>query len=154
MGKSTLVARLNKELKKHSLPPGRVVLERPALIVGGHVRAPLDFAFGHGDQSVQITQAWSFQRGTVDEVATEVKAWGYALRRVQDGDNARIQGRHTSLVLGDKVPVEVLLAEPRTPHQQEVFEEAVEVFEELGVVRYGEDDAPSLVNHVAELMAA
>lgn len=154
VGKSTLVARLNKELRRRPLPPGQIILERPALVVGGHLRAPLDFAFGRDNRPVQITQAWSFQRGTVDEVATEVKAWADALRRAQDGYKARIEGRDTSLFLGKEVPVEVLLAEPRTAHQREVFEEAVEVFDAFGVTRYGEDDAPKLVHHVAELMAA
>jgi hypothetical protein len=64
VGKSTLVARLNKELKKQKLHPRQIILERPALVVGGHLRTPLDFAFGHDDRPVQITQAWSFQRGT------------------------------------------------------------------------------------------
>jgi hypothetical protein len=153
VSKSTLLTRLNRELKNQYLPPGQTTLERPALMVG-HLRAPLDFAFGHDDHAVQITQAWSFQTGTVDDITTEGKAWGYVLQRLQDGYKAHIEGHAKSIGLDGDVPVEVLLAGPRTAHQQEVFEEAAEVFDALGVTCYGEDDAPELVHHVAELMTA
>src|ERR1700757_3924835 len=96
--------------------PDSQIIERPSLIVGEHVKTQLDFVFGRHDHPVQITQAWSFQKGTIEDVATEVKAWGYALARVQEGrSKARIEGAEASLAIADKVPVEELLGARRPP---------------------------------------
>jgi hypothetical protein len=103
---------------------------------------------------VQLTQAWSFQKETVDDVATDVKAWGYALERLREGGLSRLQGAEKSMTLSSEIPIDVIIAAPVTARQQEVFEEAQEVFSALKVTTYREEQAATLVDCVADLLAA
>jgi hypothetical protein len=151
VSKSRLIARVRSELRSH-IPAERVV-ERPVLTVGGHITAQVDYAFG-ADHAVQLTQAWSFQKETVDDVARDVKAWGYALERLRHGDRSRLEGEARSLYLSENVPIDVIFAVPTTRHQQDVFEEATEVFEALKVTTYNENEAARLVSNVVNLLAA
>jgi hypothetical protein len=151
VSKSKLLARVRSQLRKQILPTQ--VLERPTLAVGSHITANVDYAFGT-DHAVQLTQAWSFQKETVDDVATDVKAWGYALERLREGGISRLQGAEKSMTLSSEVPIDVIIAVPVTARQQEVFEEAQEVFSALKVTTYSEEQAATLVDCVAELLAA
>lgn len=69
----TLLAPLRKAYR------GRVdalsVREKPEIHVGGHLRRNVGFAV-RAESAIQIAQAWSFQKGSVEDVATEVKSWG------------------------------------------------------------------------------
>jgi hypothetical protein len=146
-----LLARIKNQVRQ-SIPDDKVV-ERPFLTVGGHITTQLDIAFG-ADQAVQLTQAWSFQKGTVDEVATDVKAWGYVLEKVRNGAVSRLVGRSRALPLPDNVEVGVVIAAPTTPQQQEVYDEAAEVFTLLKAHIYSQDESEGLVSDVARLLDA
>jgi hypothetical protein len=149
--KNRLLARLKKQVR-HSISDDNFV-ERPFLTVGGHITTQLDIAFG-ADHAVQLTQAWSFQKGTVEDVATDVKAWGYVLEKVRNGALSRLVGRSRALSLPDNVAVGVVIAEPTTPQQQEVYEEAAEVFTLLKAHVYSQDESEGLVSDVARLLDA
>jgi hypothetical protein len=147
--KNRLLSRIRDHVRQ-AIPDDRVLVEHPFLTVGGHITTQLDMVFGL-DRAVQITQAWSFQRGTVDDVAKEVKAWGYVLERLRNGEKTSLTGNR-QLPLADKVPIGVLIAEPTTPQQQDVFDEATEVFQSLDATVYGQDDAARLVSNVSQLL--
>jgi Protein of unknown function (DUF3037) len=149
--KLKLVSRLRKQLRASIAD--EYIVERPRLTVGDHVTAQIDFAFG-ADRAVQLTQAWTFQKDTVDDVARDVKAWGYAVRRLRDGDPCRLNATDRSLLLGDEVPIEVVLAAPITAHQQDVYEEASEIFAELDAKVYTDENATPVVEHITKLLAA
>jgi hypothetical protein len=152
VSKSKLLARIRSQLKTRM--ESAQVLERPILTVGdSHITAQLDYAFGT-NQAVQLTQAWSFQKETVEDVATDVKAWGYALERLRNGGISRLHGGDRLLIISGEVPIGVIVAPPTTHRQHEVFEEAREVFEALKVSTYGEDQAPALADDIAGLLAA
>jgi len=103
------------------------------IYVGGHVHAPVDFAIANGT-AIQLTQGWSFQKASVDEVSTQVKAWGYALRLLRDGEDARVIGPDERLAsVFHDVDLQAVIASPRTPQQVAVYEEANQVFTELDV---------------------
>lgn len=150
--KLKLLSRFRKELRAAKIPDTHFV-ERPRLTVGDHVTAQIDFAFG-ADRAVQLTQAWTFQKDTVDDVARDVKAWGYAVQRLRDGDPCRLDSTNRSLALGDKVAIDVVLAAPITTHQRDVYEEATEIFQELDANVYKDEDTAPLVDHVTKLLAA
>lgn len=151
ISKATLLASLRHAYR--SRIERSLVLEKPEVYVGSHLRTNLDFAVGAG-KAVQICQAWSFQKGSVDDVSTEVKSWGYALGRLRDGEQARVISRTGSIVpVQADVEIDVLFAEPQTPRQQEVYEEAREVFDGLGVTTFKDSDAERLGDRAADLVA-
>jgi Protein of unknown function (DUF3037) len=149
--KNRLLTRIKNQVRQAI--PNEKVAERPFLTVGGHITTQLDIAFG-ADRAVQLTQAFSFQKGTVDEVATDVKAWGYVLEKVRNGAPSRLMSRSGLLSLGVDVDLGVVIAEPTTPQQTEIFEEASEVFKLLEAHVYTQDEAEGLVADVAELLSA
>lgn len=125
---------------------------RVEVYAGGHVHTPVDFAIANGT-TVQLTQGWSFQRGSVDEVSTQVKAWGYALRLLRDGEDARVVGSDERLTTVSRdVDIQVVVASPRTREQGAVFEEAQQVFTELGVSVHELDDVDAVGARAASLL--
>jgi hypothetical protein len=76
-----------------------------------------------------------------------------APRQDQNGDKSSLTGKRR-LSLTDKVPIGVLIAEPTTPQQQDVFDEATEVFHSLEATVYGQDDAHRLASNVSHLLGA
>ncbi len=82
VSKATLLASLRRAYKAR-IEQG-LVAEKPEAVVGDHLRTQFDFEIGSPARAVQISQAWSFQKGSVEQVSTEVKSWGYALARLRD----------------------------------------------------------------------
>jgi hypothetical protein len=112
--------------------PASLWLPKAEIYVGNSVHALLDFAIGNG-QIVQLSQAWSFQRASVTELSTEVKSWGYALSRLRLGDGARLVGQEGRLsAIRKDVAIDVLCAPPATTLQEQTFEEARQVFNDIG----------------------
>lgn len=100
--------------------------------VGEKVHSPIDFAIANG-RVVQLTQAWSFCLGQVDDVPMKVKAWGYALKELRGGVDSRVVdsiGRVSSI--DSNVDLQVLVAPPETSDQAVAFEEAEQVFADVG----------------------
>ncbi|MDN3351609.1 DUF3037 domain-containing protein [Actinomadura sp. DC4] len=152
MTKTRVLAELRDVYRNASI--GRQFLrEKPELYVGGHVHTLIDFAIGNG-RIVQLTQGWSFQRTTPDEISTEVKAWGYALGRLRAGtDDARIvdaQSRACGIDRG--VDLEVVVASPKTNAQQRVYEEAQQVFGQVGAQVNTVENAEVVGTRAAELL--
>lgn len=128
------------------------VRPRVEVYVGDRVHSPVDFAVTNRTV-VQLTQAWSFQKATVSEVSTQVKAWGYALRRVRDGDEARVlNGNHKAAAVPENVSIDVVVAEPKTSEQEDVFGEALQVFSNLDASVRGLDDVHEVGERAAALL--
>jgi hypothetical protein len=83
-----------------------------------------------------------------------VKAWGYALGRLRAGtDDARIvdaQSRASSIDRG--VDLEVVVASPKTSAQQQVYEEAQQVFGQVGAQVNTVENAEVVGTRAAELL--
>jgi Protein of unknown function (DUF3037) len=152
--KHQLMSKLREEFRRHSVA-AEYIVERSVLTTGGgHITFPIDFAFG-ANQAVQLTQVWSFQKDSVEEVARDVKAWGYALERLREGDPSRLNApKDKSLSLVGDVPIEVVFSAPITTPQSDVFAEATEVFTKLDATVYSDNEAPIVAEHVAKLLAA
>jgi hypothetical protein len=150
IGKHRLVAWIRRFMSEAI--SDSLIIERPRLTVGEHVTTTIDFAFG-SDRAVALTQAWSFQKEGIEDLSKDVKAWAYAMERVRNGEGARLVGNERSLALKENVPIEVVFAPPLTPQQQEVFEEAKDVFNSLDANIYGQD-YERLAEDVHKLVAA
>lgn len=151
--KHALLAALRRAYRNHV--ESGYVTEKPEAYVAGHLRTNLDFAVASEERTLQIAQAWTFQKGSVEDVSTEVKSWGYALGRLRDGEEARLITRSGAAVpIKSDVEIDVLLARPQTTHQQDVFEEAKEVFIDLGANVFEQSQADSVGDRAAELVAA
>jgi hypothetical protein len=122
------------------------------LHVGEHVHAQIDFAIGNGS-TVQLAQGWSFQRTELQELSTQVKAWGYALLRLRDGEQARViaSDGHLSTISQD-VDLEVVIAPPITSEQRSAYDEAEQVFTELDVRLLELNDADAVGRRASELL--
>lgn len=119
---------------------------------GDHVHASVDFAIVNGT-TVQLTQGWSFQKVGVDEVSMQVKAWGYALRLLRDGEDARVvDSNERFTTVSRDVDVQVIVASPKTRNQEIIFEEAQQVFTELDVSVHDLDDVDEIGARAAELL--
>lgn len=121
------------------------VRPRVELFVGDRVHTLVDFAVASNGSAVQLSQAWSFQGKEV--VTEQVKAWGYAIGRLRQGEHARILDT-ASVEAWDrgvdpKVNVEVVVAAPTTREQEDAYDEASQVFRQLeaSVHRIDEVDA-------------
>ncbi|GAA2471263.1 hypothetical protein Ahu01nite_079190 [Winogradskya humida] len=125
---------------------------RAEVHVGRHVTSRVDFAIGNG-KIVQLTQGWSFQRATVEDLSTQIKAWAYAIGRLRNAEESRVispDGKVSTIEAG--VEVEAVIAKPTNPTQVEVFEEASQVFDELQIKVRDFDDAAKVGQRAAELL--
>ena len=89
----------------------------------------------------------------MDEVSRQVKAWGYTLRLIRDGEDARVVGSDERLtpVLRD-VDIQVVVASPRTREQAIVFNEAQQVFTELHIAVHDLEDVAAVGTRAAQLI--
>jgi len=124
------------------------------VVVGDHVHTSIDFAIANG-ATLQLSQAWSFQRAGIDEIGLQVKAWGYALSQLRVGTESRVIDASGALsTISRDVDLEVVVAEPVTPEQTRVYQEAVQVFKDLEVEVHSVDQAAVVGRKAAELVSA
>jgi Protein of unknown function (DUF3037) len=129
-------------------------LQFGAEIVVGSLRAPIDVAVANGSVH-QLTQAWSFQRESVSEVSTQVKAWGYAISRlVEHGERARLETRATAspIDVPRTVDIQIAVAQPRSDEQESAYEEARQVFAELHASVHTLEGIEQIGTRAAELI--
>lgn len=151
--KNKVLTALGNSYRNAEIAP-QLIRKGVEVFVGDRVNTPMDFAIANGSV-FQLCQAWSFQRLSIDDLAINVKAWGYALRGLRDGLEARVMGAHDSLMKVDKdVELAVVFAKPETQNQNEVFEEAEQVFKELGVHAYAFEQVDQVAERAKELVAS
>ncbi|AQZ60226.1 unnamed protein product [[Actinomadura] parvosata subsp. kistnae] len=129
----------------------RLVRAKVQLHVGAKLQSAMDFAIANG-RVVQLTQTWSFRLAQVDEVPDRVKSWGYALGRFRDGEDARVVDAlgNVSRIARD-VDLEVVIAPPETPEETKAYEEAEQVFKNLGAEIHSSEDVAAISTKAAEL---
>ncbi|MBC6462125.1 DUF3037 domain-containing protein [Actinomadura sp. HBU206391] len=132
-----------------------LVRPRVQVFVGGHVHTSVDFAVTGGDRVVQLAQGWSFQRTDLEELSVQVKAWGYVIDGLREGESARvIDSEDRSIPISRDVDVEIAFAQPRTSEQSEAFEEASEIFSRLGGHASELDDVDMVAERAVKLLYA
>ncbi|GAA2204015.1 hypothetical protein GCM10009850_001350 [Nonomuraea monospora] len=128
-----------------------LVRTKVQLHVGAKLQSSMDFAIANG-RVLQLTQTWSFRLTQVDEVPDRVKSWGYAIGRFRDGEEARVVDAlgNVSLITPD-VDLEVVIAPPETPAETKAYEEAEQVFENLGAKVHSSQEVGAVSAKAAEL---
>jgi hypothetical protein len=130
-----------------------LIHQRVDFLVGEHVGSRVDFAIANGS-TVQLTQGWSFQVSGIETVSTQVKSWGYAMSRLRNGDGARVVDLDSRIFdVPEGVDLQVVVVEPATPEQQRAYEEAQQVFEDLGVQVHDIGGVEAVARRAAGLLA-
>lgn len=148
--KHAVLAEVREAYRAADLSPG-TLWPRSDIFVGANLHAAIDFAVANG-RPVQLTQAWSFQRNGVGEVATQVKAWAYAIGRLRDGEPARLMVDDRVSDIPSNIDLQVVVAPPKTSDQGRVYEEAAQVFDELGASVTDFSDARGVGARALQLM--
>ncbi|MEV7014049.1 DUF3037 domain-containing protein [Streptosporangium sp. NPDC051022] len=144
INKGTLTRSLLQAYRQTDINPS-LLHQGSRVFVGDRLNYKADFAIANG-HTIQLTQAWSFRLSRVRLVSTEVKAWGYALERLRQGEEAHIVDSTNQPVstIDSNVDLQVVIAPPETAAQQEVFEEAQEVFTSLDAQVHSLDDVEAI----------
>lgn len=130
-----------------------MIRQRADIYVGANLHSPVDFAIANG-AAVQLTQAWSFQVNGVAEITTQVKSWAYALRRILDGETARVISDSQVSTIAPDVDLQIVVAPPKTAEQTEAFEEASQVFEEIRATVNDTKSAQNVADRAVELISS
>lgn len=151
VNKHLLTSRLREAYRSAKIAD-HLIRPRAEVFVGEHVHSLVDFAIANGT-AVQLTQAWSFRRAQIDTLSTEVKAWGYALERLRRGENARVVDVNDQISkISKNVDLQVVVAPPVTAEQMDAFEEAQQVFSNLGAGVHSLEDVGAVVSRAVDLV--
>lgn len=150
--KGALTKKLRDVYRNVDIDPS-LVRRSPSVFVGSHINYTVDFAIANG-HAVQLTQAWSFRSSGLDRVSIQVKAWGYALERLRQGEEARVvdeANNHVSTI-NRNVDLQVVIASPETEEQNIVYEEAQEVFDRLSAEVHPLEEAEAVGTRAVALL--
>jgi len=149
--KHRVIRDLRLAYERTQIQPGQL-RRKVDLFVGEHVHTSVDYAIANG-VAVQLTQGWSFQGVHVDSVSEQVKAWAYALRQLRDGLESRVLGAENWVRPVDPtVDIEVVVTLPTGVAQRSAYDEAHEVFVQLGASVRQLQDVDVVARNAAELL--
>lgn len=117
-----------------------------------HHREKVDFAVTDG-RVVQLTHTWSFQVANQEDLAEQVKAWGWTIRDAREHGGEIIMPRETALEVREGVDVQVVYVQPRPEDQAAAWEDALNVFEALDVPHVPLADAYHVGQTARELLS-
>jgi Protein of unknown function (DUF3037) len=110
----------------------------------GRQQTRFEFAIGRS-RIAQLSHVWSFRRSTVADLAQEIQAASYAIKRLREHggylENPN-RSKQPDLLLPPGVPVRVLYVPPESSQQRDVFGNAEDAWPDLGIRPYplGEED--------------
>jgi hypothetical protein len=129
--KHVALAAVRAVYRKYSVQKGVYLRERVALQTAHH-RERLDFAVTDG-RTLQLTHTWSFQVPDQEQLAEQVKAWGWTVGEVRQGGGTvtLIDGSHFEVA--KDVDVEVVYVPPAPGQDAPAMVDALNVFKALGI---------------------
>jgi hypothetical protein len=127
--------------------------ERATLQTKHHHRERVDFAVTNG-RVVQLTHTWSFQVADQDELAEQIKAWGWTIRDAWESGGALLVPDATELEVDEGVDVEVVYVQPRRGERSPAWEDAQHVFEVLNARYVPLEKAAEVGRKAHELLAS
>ncbi|MEU8200381.1 DUF3037 domain-containing protein [Streptosporangium sp. NPDC049046] len=134
--------------------PGSLLKPKCRIYIGDRLNSLIDIAVANGS-AIQLTQAWSFQISSIDDLSTRVKAWGYAIERLRRGDEARLIDAQDSVSeVASDVDLQIVVVPPETAQQEFAYEEAEQVFIGLDAAVHTLDDVDAVPARAAALLAA
>lgn len=126
------------------------VLQGATLEADGH-RERIDFGVANG-RVVQIAQTWSFQVADQDLLARNVRAWGWAVKAVQDHGGHLATSDRGELEIPRDVDVEVLYIPNDREGDRSAIDDARSVFASLGANQVAMNDASEVADRAADLL--
>jgi hypothetical protein len=142
----------NAYLATNKLRRNHQFFERVQLETGRQSET-LDFAVVNGEV-LQLAQAWSFSIPEQAEVARRVRAWGWTMRHMREtGGVVRLDGRQYDVKPDVEVDLEVVYVPPVADYGNAAFDDASEVFVEIGARATPLNDAAEVAERAVSLLA-
>lgn len=147
--KHVALAALRRAYRAQKIEKGHQLCERVTLRTTHHSER-FDFAITNG-RAVQLTQTWSFQVSQQDQLAEQVKAWGWT---VQEAKNT---GGQISTAEGDfdveaDVDFQAVYVPALPDHPAKAFGDAHHVFSELGIAACPYEEADKVAERARILL--
>jgi len=127
--------------------------ERVTLKTRHQHREKIDFAVTNG-RVVQLTHTWSFQVADQDDLAEQIKAWGWTLRDARENGGQLLMPNAANLEVSRGVDVEVVYVQPKREEFASAWEDAQYVFETLDARFVPIEDAAQVGQKAQELLAS
>jgi hypothetical protein len=150
--KHIALAAVRSAYRKYSIQKTVNLRERVALQTPHH-RERFDFAVTNG-RTLQLTHTWSFQVPDQDQVAEQVKAWGWTVLDVQRAGGHVILANGSRFEVANDVDVEVVYVPPAPNQDAPAMGDALSVFEELGIRHGTIGDADRVGERAHDLLVA
>jgi hypothetical protein len=150
--KHAALAAVRAAYRKHLVRKGVNLRERVALETAHH-RERFDFAVTNG-RALQLTHTWSFQVPDQDQLAAQVKAWGWTVRDVQQGGGTVRLADGSQFEVHPDVDVEVVYVPPAPGQDAPAMRDALGVFEALKVAHTALEDADLVGARAHDLLVA
>jgi len=150
--KHVALAAVRNSYRQHMIRKGEHLRERVRLETQHH-HERFDFAVLNG-RVLQLANTWSFQIPDQDTLAEEVRAWGWTMRELKDtGARVVLHGDREVNVRHD-VDISVVYVPPRSGQSTTAMDEAMNVFERLGVSHCAVADADRVGRRARDLLVA
>jgi hypothetical protein len=128
--KHTALAAVRRSYRDYNIGKDNL-WERVTLETRHHHREKVDFAVANG-RVVQLTHTWSFQVANQDELAEQIKAWGWTIRDAREHGGTLLIPHTPVLEVDEGVDIEVVYVQPNHGDSAPAWEDAQSVFEALG----------------------
>lgn len=150
--KHSALAAVRAAYRAHSVEKSKNLRERVSLATDHH-RERFDFAVTNG-KVVQLTHTWSFQMPDQDQLAEQVKAWGWTVQDVRRGGGEVVASSGETWAVGADVDIEVVYVPPLDEQRAPALRDALTVFSEVGAGSHPIDGADSVGLRAHELLVA
>lgn len=150
--KHVALAAVRASYRHNFIQPGANLRERVALHTAHHSER-LDFAVTNG-RALQLAHTWSFEVPDQDQLAEQVKAWGWSMMDLKRGGGTVTFGDHGTLDVRRDVDVQVVYVPPRDDADAPAMRAAVDVFDNLGIRHGPLEMAESVGARARELLVA
>ena len=147
--KTEALAALRKAFIYHTLKKNRDYRERVVLAADRH-RERFDFVISNG-RALQLTHSWSFQNPNQERLSSQIKSWGWTVRKTREV-GGRVDLPDDSLEVASDVAVEVVYIPPSQGQDTRVLAEAQDVFSALDVRAVPLESAPSVAVRARKLL--
>lgn len=140
--KHVALAAVRAAYRAHSVEKAKNLRERVSLETDHH-RERFDFAVTNG-KVVQLTHTWSFQVPDQEQLAEQVKAWGWTVQDVRRGGGQIGASTGEKWDVASDVEIEVVYVPPISDERAPSLRDAIAVFTEVGVQYHPIDGADSV----------
>jgi hypothetical protein len=118
-------------------------------VTAGKFHDTFDFAV-HNGSVAQLVRCWSFQLPAQDQLAEEVKAWGWVVEQLRShGGEAFAAGRRIGVRRGDPTDLAVVYIPPAYGQDSPAYDEAREVWRLLNVTAVIPEQADVVAHEAA-----